>query len=39
MLAALLGTSYVDYPWIHQYPADRFWHVVLGVPQAQMQAI
>jgi len=31
-------TSYVDYPWVHQYPADRFWHVILGVPQAQMQA-
>ena len=31
-------TSYVDYPWVHQYPPDRFWHVVLGVPQAQMQA-
>jgi hypothetical protein len=31
-------TSYVDYPWVHQYPADRFWHVVLGVPQTQLQA-
>jgi len=31
-------TNYVDYPWVHQYPADRFWHVILGVPQAQMQA-
>jgi hypothetical protein len=30
-------TSYVDYPWIHQYPPDRFWHIVLGVTQAQMQ--
>jgi Spherulation-specific family 4 len=30
-------TSYVDYPWVHQYPPDRFWHVILGVPQAQMQ--
>ncbi|HXY48832.1 MAG TPA: spherulation-specific family 4 protein [Terriglobales bacterium] len=31
-------TGYVDYPWVHQYPADRFWHVVLGVPQSQMQS-
>ncbi|MGB7496978.1 MAG: spherulation-specific family 4 protein [Candidatus Acidiferrum sp.] len=31
-------SSYVDYPWIHQYPPDRFWHVVLGVPQAELQA-
>ena len=30
-------TGYVDYPWVHQYPADRFWHIILGVPQAQMQ--
>jgi len=33
-------TSYIDYPWVHGYPADRFWHILLGVPQAQMaQAI
>jgi hypothetical protein len=31
-------TSYIDYPWVHQYPPDRFWHVILGVPQAQMPA-
>jgi Spherulation-specific family 4 len=30
-------TGYVDYPWVHQYPADRFWHIALGVPQTQMQ--
>jgi len=30
-------TGYVDYPWVHQYPPDRFWHIILGVPQAQMQ--
>ena len=30
-------TSYKDYAWIHQYPPDRFWHIILGVPQAQMQ--
>lgn len=35
---SLYQTGYVDYPWVHQYPADRFWHVVLGVPQAQMQS-
>jgi hypothetical protein len=31
-------SGYIDYPWVHQYPPDRFWHVILGVPQAQMQA-
>lgn len=30
-------STYVDYPWVHQYPADRFWHIILGVPQAQLQ--
>jgi hypothetical protein len=29
-------TSYTDYAWIHQYPPDRFWHMVLGVTQAQL---
>ncbi len=29
-------TSYTDYPWIHQYPPDRFWHIILGVTQAQL---
>lgn len=31
-------TNYVDYSWVHKYPAERFWHVILGVPQSQMQA-
>jgi hypothetical protein len=30
--------GYVDYPWVHQYPADRFWHVLLGVAQSDMPA-
>jgi Spherulation-specific family 4 len=30
-------TSYKDYAWVHQYPPDRFWHIVLGVTQAQLQ--
>lgn len=34
---AAYQTSYVDYAWIHQYPPDRFWHIVLGATQAQMQ--
>jgi hypothetical protein len=33
---AAYQTGYVDYPWVHRYPADRFWHMILGVPQAQM---
>jgi Spherulation-specific family 4 len=28
--------GYVDYPWVHQYPADRFWHVLLGVAASDM---
>lgn len=35
---AAYQTGYVDYPWTHNYPADRFWHMILGVPQAQMPA-
>jgi hypothetical protein len=31
-------TTYVDYPWVHKYPADRFWHVLLGVAQSDMPA-
>jgi Spherulation-specific family 4 len=30
-------TNYIDYPWVHKYPAERFWHVILGVPQSQLQ--
>jgi hypothetical protein len=33
---AAYQTGYVDYPWVYKYPADRFWHMILGVPQAQM---
>jgi hypothetical protein len=29
--------SYVDYPWVHQYPPERFWHVLLGIPQSGLQ--
>jgi len=29
--------NYLDYPWVHQYPPDRFWHIVLGVPQSELQ--
>jgi Spherulation-specific family 4 len=29
-------TSYTSYPWIQKYPPDRFWHIVLGVTQAQL---
>jgi len=28
--------SYVDYPWVYRYPPDRFWHILLGVPQEQL---
>ena len=33
---AAYQTGYMDYPWVYKYPADRFWHMILGVPQAQM---
>ena len=29
--------KYVDYPWVHKYPAERFWHVLLGVTQGELQ--
>ncbi|HWZ51146.1 MAG TPA: spherulation-specific family 4 protein [Granulicella sp.] len=29
-------TGYVDYPWVHQYPAERFWHVLLGVAPSDL---
>ncbi|HEX4487791.1 MAG TPA: spherulation-specific family 4 protein [Terriglobales bacterium] len=35
---AAYQTGYIDYPWTHRYPADRFWHMILGVTQAQMPA-
>jgi hypothetical protein len=35
---ATYQTNYVDYPWVHRYPAERFWHVILDVPQSQLQA-
>jgi hypothetical protein len=30
-------TNYVDYAWVHKYPPERFWHVILGVSQSQLQ--
>ncbi len=30
--------SYVDYPWVHQYPPERFWHILLGVAQSDLPA-
>lgn len=30
-------SNYVDYAWTHKYPPERFWHVLLGVSQADMQ--
>ena len=35
---ATYQSNYVDYPWVHRYPAERFWHVILGVPQSSLQA-
>jgi hypothetical protein len=29
-------TSYVDYPWVHKYPPDRFWHIVYGMGADQV---
>lgn len=25
-------TNYQDQPWFHQYPAERFWHIVYAAP-------
>src|SRR5262249_9156247 len=36
-----LGTyqaNYVEYPGVRKYPAERFWHVLLGVTQAELPA-
>jgi hypothetical protein len=33
---AAYQTGYTDYAWIHQYPPDRFWHIILGATQAQL---
>ena len=30
--------NYVDFPWVHRYPPDRFWHIVYGMGQGQLQA-
>ena len=28
--------SYVDYAWVHEYPPDRFWHIVYGMGADQV---
>jgi len=30
--------NYVDFPWVHQYPPDRFWHIVYGMGKDQLQS-
>jgi Spherulation-specific family 4 len=30
--------NYVDYAWVHKYPPDRFWHIVYGMREDQLQA-
>ncbi len=30
--------DYVDYAWVHQYPPDRFWHILYGLGEGQVQA-
>jgi hypothetical protein len=29
--------NYVDFAWVHQYPPDRFWHIVYGMAKDQLQ--
>lgn len=29
--------NYVDFAWVHQYPPDRFWHIVYGMGKDQLQ--
>jgi len=29
---------YVDVPWVHKYPPDRFWHIVYGMSVDQLPA-
>ena len=28
--------NYVDFPWVHKYPPDRFWHIVYGMTADQL---
>ena len=35
---ATYQSAYVEYPWVKKYPAERFWHVLLGVSQAELPA-
>jgi hypothetical protein len=28
---AAYRNDYVDFPWVHKYPPDRFWHIVYGM--------
>ena len=30
-------SNYVDYAWVHKYPPDRFWHIIYGMSQDQLQ--
>ena len=31
--------NYVDFPWVHKYPPDRFWHIVYGMKADQLNAV
>jgi len=35
---ATYQNNYVDYAWVHNYPPDRFWHIVYGMRADQLQA-
>lgn len=30
--------DYVDIPWVHKYPPDRFWHIIYGLDTDQIPA-
>jgi hypothetical protein len=34
---ATYKNDYVDFAWVHQYPPDRFWHIVYGMSADQLQ--
>jgi hypothetical protein len=31
--------NYVDFPWVHKYPPDRFWHIVYGMKADQLNTV
>lgn len=35
---ATYRSDYVDFPWVHKYPPERFWHIVYGMGAGETPA-